>query len=1292
MSFPANPNVGDTHKAPGNGLVYQYTAKKTWKIVRSNATGTTATGFKYTASYIPPVSPSLGDQWYDENFSVLKSWSFDGYSYQWLIIGDNNPGTDVGDHIADVALPLTWAYGNTNYAFELWSANKNYTWIDIDPISVVSGIAGNDSMVLTTTTGLKSSGRYVLYKSDGSYVTDVVMFSILNQTVVRIVNNLTVNIGAADGYFIARTSITPHSGGAFVKNNDIFVSKMLNVVPANSQGQLIIRRQAEGNGTFNIGYRQSGQANFTQAYLNNTISIDTNYRDEYYNIPVSGNTQFHITYTGNGDIVYYMVFLPQNQTVDANRVITPININPADQGVGVSVTPTLVGSPYTSIYGLAQNGAQFQVATDRLFKNIVLSSSTDFLAAWAAISGQTISYTEALFYSGRKGVAVANGNAIVTTTDGFNTVTPSTPVSGISPDFKDVAYNGINTIIAVGTLGALEYSTDFGKTFTSGNASDGFNGALYGVAAVGSNAVAVGVNEILRSVNNGVIWNKVAADNSYNGTFYDVCCDIYGNMVAVGTNGEIQTSNNYGASFQHRSCANFYQGTFYGVTMDNNGNVLAVGANGMIQRSTDYGASWTIITADNNYTGTFYNVAINGQFVLICGSNGEIQSSKNLGQSFVHRPSANADTRTFTTCLLTSDNYGVVMGASGAAQKGVKIEGASTTYVAPAGSDLLAVNRLYYWQCRYQDSAGFWSQWSTPTIFATATTINSVSQPINLSPAANATNVATQPTLQTSAFAFVGASDTQINSQYQIASDLLFNNIVYDSNSVKDFTQHMISSTTALISGSNYYWRVRHQGQNDGWSIYSNPTIFTAASKSLTPVISTPSANSSVYGDGLVCSIASFASNTPNDALQYTQFQFDTTLAFNNPLIVTTNASLTTTLPNGKLLYNQQYYMRAATKGTLSGMSSWSNVIAFTTRSQVPYGEAVFVVTSRPDQNITASDGSYLNDAGYTYASQQTFDFVMPQDTYDVYWLCVASGGSIIPYAGYAGGSIVNDPKASNDQNKATPTRITMSAAGGGGLVYGHHTGHPGEKLSVTVGSVAYVTTLTGASGIGYNGIKSGANGGSSSFGTEGTALGGGFGTTHGFSSDSYDTSYAAMPAGIGGTFNGGTGGGIGGKGGTGGCFYSLPGGGGAAGYNNGTGGNGASIDTTLSKDSPSTPSFANAIVVPGTPGTNGGGGGGHSSTPVYSDNSPVRAPVQNGSQLYSACFGGGVGIFGQGNNGQPQSDNDGGAGSINLGDLRNFGGGEGARYLGGTVRKTYSSGVVRVIWGINRSFPNNAT
>jgi hypothetical protein len=138
-----------------------------------------------------------------------------------------------------------------------------------------------------------------------------------------------------------------------------------------------------------------------------------------------------------------------------------------------------------------------------------------------------------------------------------------------------------------------------------------------------------------------------------------------------------------------------------------------------------------------------------------------------------------------------------------------------TLTVNSIGIGPLAGSTTYYWRVDATNPSGT-SAWSTTWSFTTATV---PAAPVLVSPANNATNVSTNPTLAWNASA--GAS----NYLLQVSKDSSFNSIVL-SDSGLDSTSRAISS---LADSTTYYWRVSASSAG-GTSAWSSVWRFTTGS------------------------------------------------------------------------------------------------------------------------------------------------------------------------------------------------------------------------------------------------------------------------------------------------------------------------------------------------------------------------------------------------------------------------------------------------------------------------------
>lgn len=272
---------------------------------------------------------------------------------------------------------------------------------------------------------------------------------------------------------------------------------------------------------------------------------------------------------------------------------------------------------------------------------------------------------------------------------------------------------------------------------------------------------------------------------------------------------------------------------------------------------------------------------------------------------------------------------------------------------ALAGETKLALNTTYYWQVRYKDSYGNWSSYSTRTSFTTnaAPATPSISAPSN-----GATDVSQNPDLTGSAFSDSG--DTHKASQWQVASDSGFSNVVWDSGTD---TTHKTSTTvnasngtfagalngaTKLAGNTQYYVRVRYQDSQDEWSAYSSGISFTT----INPVPATPTnsdpANDSV-GVSRNTTLSSSAFSSPvSNTHQASQWQvFDdagcTSKVWDSSTDTTNKTSTNINDSNGvfsgalngetMLATSTKYWWKVRYKDSDNNWSAYSTATDFTT-------------------------------------------------------------------------------------------------------------------------------------------------------------------------------------------------------------------------------------------------------------------------------------------------------------------------------------------------------------------------
>ena len=113
-----------------------------------------------------------------------------------------------------------------------------------------------------------------------------------------------------------------------------------------------------------------------------------------------------------------------------------------------------------------------------------------------------------------------------------------------------------------------------------------------------------------------------------------------------------------------------------------------------------------------------------------------------------------------------------------------------------------------------------------------------IETPTIIDPTNGATNISTNYTIVASSFNVINGTDTHISSDWQLATDSSFTNII--AQSLNDST-NLTSWPVSLSTGTTYYVRVRYNGATYGSSDWSTPVSFTTAATVSPPTSNTAS-------------------------------------------------------------------------------------------------------------------------------------------------------------------------------------------------------------------------------------------------------------------------------------------------------------------------------------------------------------------------------------------------------------------------------------------------------------------
>lgn len=163
--------------------------------------------------------------------------------------------------------------------------------------------------------------------------------------------------------------------------------------------------------------------------------------------------------------------------------------------------------------------------------------------------------------------------------------------------------------------------------------------------------------------------------------------------------------------------------------------------------------------------------------------------------------------------------------------------GESTDLLAHTVPLASALSKLgtFFVRARHKGSTLGFSGWSEPKNFVTT---NGVLAPTITAPVNASTEVTIPVSITTGAFSSADTNDSHSATQWQIATDQAFNNIVYDSGDSAALLATSVS--TGLSTLTLYYVRSRHKASVTGYSPWSTPVKFTTIKPVGSQLFATP--------------------------------------------------------------------------------------------------------------------------------------------------------------------------------------------------------------------------------------------------------------------------------------------------------------------------------------------------------------------------------------------------------------------------------------------------------------------
>lgn len=317
---------------------------------------------------VPDNAPAVPATWNTRHVQIDANFAdLDGRAVQAVdAIGllDSRVGTLEGDSSASVstAVRLDWLYRNFMMVMELWTSH----WTLLDPIAlaVTGGVAGDDSVDVSTTVGLVAGQEYVLYNSQ--YQESVVVSEILTGTRFRTTTDLVHSYTTA---ILKRCNFSFAGGVTTAAAGKLYYCGPLSLGHADQDKAFVIRRQ-DNDTVLRLYFKDANNIAWTEAHWEWQRTISAGVIDVEYRIPARGDFEIKLAVeagaTTSQVVVYHLagVYASTGLRGLHRPPETPVNSLPADEAIGVQETPTLSVAAYSHPAGTPLSGLQVQISTD----------------------------------------------------------------------------------------------------------------------------------------------------------------------------------------------------------------------------------------------------------------------------------------------------------------------------------------------------------------------------------------------------------------------------------------------------------------------------------------------------------------------------------------------------------------------------------------------------------------------------------------------------------------------------------------------------------------------------------------------------------------------------------------------------------------------------------------------------------------------------------------------------------------------------------------------------------------
>lgn len=300
---------------------------------------------------------------------------------------------DLQQRIADVeqtsavdisrAVELDWLYRGNRIAIEFFT--NTTTLVSHLGVSILSGIAGDDSIDVASTAQIVVGGDYLLRNAESGIAAELVrVTAVLNGNRLRLSRNLNASYDQGDS-LSGSTLQARDAGGVTGLEGAQWVSGPINLGETPAQRAVVIRRSLNA-GEVKLFFRDAFTPEWTERYWSTRrtaggagAEIPAGFADYEYVIALRGNGYLRAEVEGEPVDILHIVAIggPTGLGGYVNplmRPAAPAVENPANAAVGVNERPTLTANGFNSPAGNAFAAAQFQISTSATLATVLHDS------------------------------------------------------------------------------------------------------------------------------------------------------------------------------------------------------------------------------------------------------------------------------------------------------------------------------------------------------------------------------------------------------------------------------------------------------------------------------------------------------------------------------------------------------------------------------------------------------------------------------------------------------------------------------------------------------------------------------------------------------------------------------------------------------------------------------------------------------------------------------------------------------------------------------------------------------